>query len=124
MTIDTIFSLMKNPWVLTLLLALAGLLGISVQSSRLKNAKQKAEDEKAHAEYEKRLRQQQQQVVAEAERSKDEFAAKKDEAVSEVVPEIGKVKDIPQEERKELSEPVKGMAKAQVERINKRRAKK
>jgi xanthosine utilization system XapX-like protein len=124
MMIDTIFSLMKNPWVAALLLAIAGLLGISVQSSRLKKAKQKVEDEKAHAEYEKRLRQQQQQVVAEAERSKDEFAAKKDEAVSEVVPEIGKVKDIPQEERKELSEPVKAAAKAQVERINKRRAKK
>lgn len=122
--IDAILSLFKNPWAVSLIFAVAGLFGFSVQSKRLKKAKRKAEDEKAHAEYEKRLRQQQQQVVAEAEQSKDEFAAKKDEAVSEVVPEIGKVKDIPQEERKELSEPVKGMAKAQAERIAKRRAKK
>ena len=63
MTIETILSLFRNPWVAALLLALAGLLGISVQSSRLKKAKQKVEDEKAHAEYEKRLRQQQQQEI-------------------------------------------------------------
>ncbi|MGE4465810.1 hypothetical protein [Sphaerochaeta sp.] len=124
MTIDTIFSLMRNPWVLTLLLALAGLLGISVQSSRLKKAKQKVEDEKAHAEYEKRLRQQQQQLVADSEKAKEEYSDEKDEAVGSVVPEMEKAKAVPKDKQKPLGEDVKTMAKAQAERIAKRRAKK
>lgn len=124
MTIDTILSLFKNPWAVTLLLALAGLLGISVQSSRLKKSKQKVEDEKAHAEYEKRLRQQQQQLVLDSEKAKAEYSEEKDEAVDEVVPEMEKAKALPKEEQKPLGEDVKTMAKAQAERIAKRRAKK
>jgi len=124
MTIDTILSLFKNPWAVTLLLALAGLLGISVQSSRLKKSKQKVEDEKAHAEYEKRLRQQQQQLVLDSEKAKAEYSEEKDEAVDEVVPEMEKAKALPKEEQKPLGDAVKTMAKAQAERIAKRRAKK
>lgn len=124
MMIDTIFSLMKNPWVLTLLIAVAGMLGISVQSSRLKKAKQKVDDEKAHAEYEKRLRQQQQQLVSDSEKAKEEYSDEKDEAVEEVVPEMEKAKALPKEEQKPLGDAVKTMAKAQAERIAKRRAKK
>ena len=122
--IETILSLFRNPWVATLLLAIAGLLGISVQSKRLKKAKQKVEDEKAHAEYEKRLRQQQQQLVADSEKAKEEYSDEKDEAVGSVVPEKEKAKALPEDERKPLGEDVKTMAKAQAERIAKRRAKK
>ena len=124
MTIDTILSLFKNPWAVALLLAIAGLLGISVQSSRLKKSKQKVEDEKAHAEYEKRLRQQQQQLVLDSEKAKAEYSEEKDEAVDEVVPEMEKAKALPKEEQKPLGDAVKTMAKAQAERIAKRRAKK
>lgn len=122
--IETILSLIKNPWAVTLLLFVAGLLGISVQSKRLKKAKQKVEDEKAHAEYEKRLRQQQQQLVADSERAKEEYSDEKDEAVGSVVPEMEKAKAVPKDEQKPLGEDVKTMAKAQAERIAKRRAKK
>ena len=122
--IETILSLIKNPWAVTLLLSVAGLLGISVQSKRLKKAKQKVEDEKAHAEYEKRLRQQQQQLVADSEKAKEEYSDEKDEAVDEVVPEMDKAKALPEDERKPLGDSVKTMAKAQAERIAKRRAKK
>ena len=122
--IETILSLIKNPWAVTLLLSVAGLLGISVQSKRLRKAKQKVEDEKAHAEYEKRLRQQQQQLVADAEKAKEEYSDEKDEAVGSVVPEMEKAKALPEDERKPLGEDVKTMAKAQAERIAKRRAKK
>lgn len=122
--IETILSLFRNPWAVTLLLSVAGLLGISVQSKRLKKAKQKVEDEKAHAEYEKRLRQQQQQLVVDSEKAKDEFVEQSDDIVGQIVPEVNKVKDIPTEQQKPLSDPVKDTAKAQAERINKRRAKK
>ena len=122
--IETILSLIKNPWAVTLLLSVAGLLGISVQSSRLRKAKQKVEDEKAHAEYEKRLRQQQQQLVADSERAKEEYSDEKDEAVGSVVPEMEKAKAVPKDKQKPLGEDVKTMAKAQAERIAKRRAKK
>ena len=122
--IETILSLIKNPWAVTLLLAVAGLLGISVQSKRLKKAKQKADDEKAHAEYEKRLRQQQQQLVSDSEKAKAGYTEKKDDAVEEVVPEMEKAKAVPKDEQKPLGEDVKTMAKAQAERIAKRRAEK
>lgn len=122
--IETILSLIKNPWAMTLLLSVAGLLGISVQSKRLKKAKQKVEDEKAHAEYEKRLRQQQQQLVADSEKAKEEYSDEKDEAVGSVVPEMEKAKAVPKDKQKPLGEDVKTMAKAQAERIAKRRAKK
>jgi hypothetical protein len=122
--IDTILSIIKNPWAVTLLLAVAGLLGISVQSKRLKKAKQKADDEKAHADYEKRLRQQQQQLVSDSEKAKAGYSDEKDEAVDEVVPEMDKAKAVPEDERKPLGEDVKTMAKVQAERIAKRRAKK
>ena len=110
--IETILSLIKNPWAVTLLLSVAGLLGISVQSKRLKKAKQKV-DEKAHAEYEKRLRQQQQQLVADSEKAKEEYSDEKDEAVGSVVPEMEKAKAVPKDEQKPLGEDVKTMAKAQ-----------
>ena len=122
--IDTNLSLIKNPWAVTLLLAVAGLFGISVQSSRLRKAKRKADDEKAHADYEKRLRQQQQQLVADSEKAKEEYSDEKDEAVEEVVPEMEKAKAVPKDEQKPLGDAVKTMAKAQAERIAKRRAKK
>ena len=122
--IETILSLFRNPWAAAMLLALAGLLGISVQSSRLRKAKQKVEDEKAHAEYEKRLRQQQQQLVLDSEKAKEEYSDEKDEAVDEVVPEMDKAKAVPKDKQKPLGEDVKTMAKAQAERIAKRRAKK
>jgi len=122
--IETILFLIKNPWVVALLLSVAGLLGISVQSKRLKKAKQKVEDEKAHAEYEKRLRQQQQQLVSDSEKAKAGYSDEKDEAVGSVVPEMEKAKAVPKDEQKPLGEDAKTMAKAQAERIAKRRAKK
>ena len=122
--IDTVLSLLKNPWAVTLLIAVAGMLGISVQSKRLRKAKQKADDEKAHADYEKRLRQQQQQLVSDSEKAKAGYSDEKDEAVDEVVPEMDKAKALPEDERKPLGDSVKTMAKAQAERIAKRRAEK
>lgn len=101
---------------------LLGLFGI--QSSRLKKSKRQTEEEKAHAEYEKKLREQQQKVVKDAEDVKEEFSDTTDEVVKNVAPEITKAKDIPHEDKKELGDSVKEMAKAQADRIAKRRAKK
>lgn len=122
--IEFIKSLISSQWgiVGVVIALLLGALGI--QTKRVKSNKQKAEDEKAHAEYEKRLRQQQQQLVVDSEKAKDEFVGKRDDIVGQIVPEVNKVKDIPAEQQKPLSDPVKDMAKAQAERINKRRAKK
>lgn len=122
--IEFIKSLISSQWgiVGVVIALLLGALGI--QTKRVKSNKQKAEDEKAHAEYEKRLRQQQQQLVVDSEKAKDEFVEQSDDIVGQIVPEVNKVKDIPAEQQKPLSDPVKDMAKAQAERINKRRAKK
>jgi len=122
--IEFIRSLISSQWgiVGVVIALLLGALGI--QTKRVKSNKQKAEDEKAHAEYEKRLRQQQQQLVVDSEKAKDEFVEQSDDIVGQIVPEVSKVKDIPAEQQKPLSDPVKDMAKAQAERINKRRAKK
>lgn len=122
--IEFIKSLISSQWgiVGVVIALLLGALGI--QTKRVKSNKQKAEDEKAHAEYEKRLRQQQQQLVVDSEKAKDEFVEQSDDIVGQIVPEVSKVKDIPAEQQKPLSDPVKDMAKAQAERINKRRAKK
>lgn len=122
--IEFIRSLISSQWgiVGVVIALLLGALGI--QTKRVKSNKQKAEDEKSHAEYEKRLRQQQQQLVVDSEKAKDEFVEQSDDIVGQIVPEVNKVKDIPAEQQKPLSDPVKDMAKAQAERINKRRAKK
>ena len=122
--IEFIRSLISSQWgiVGVVIALLLGALGI--QTKRVKSNKQKAEDEKAHAEYENRLRQQQQQLVVDSEKAKDEFVGKSDDIVGQIVPEVSKVKDIPAEQQKPLSDPVKDMAKAQAGRINKRRAKK
>ena len=122
--IEFVKSLISSQWgiVGVVIALLLGALGI--QTKRVKSNKQKAEDEKSHAEYEKRLRQQQQQLAMESEKAKDEFVEQSDDIVGQIVPEVNKVKDIPSEQQKPLSDPVKDMAKAQAERINKRRAKK
>lgn len=122
--IEFIKSLISSQWgiVGVVIALLLGALGI--QTKRVKSNKQKAEDEKAHAEYEKRLRQQQQQLVADSEKAKEEYSDEKDEAVGSVVPEMEKAKAVPKDEQKPLGEDVKTMAKAQAERIAKRRAKK
>ena len=122
--IEFIRSLISSQWgiVGVVIALLLGALGI--QTKRVKSNKQKAEDEKAHSEYEKRLRQQQQQLVVDSEKTKDEFVRKSDDIVGQIVPEVHKFNDMPDEQQKPLSDPVKDMAKAQAERINKRRAKK
>ena len=113
-----------NIWaaVAVIISLLLGALG--VQTSRVKKNKQKADDEKKRADEAEKQKQQQQLVVKDAEEHKGEFVKQKDDVIAEIVPEIGKVKDIPAEERRELSDAVKHAAKAQAERINKRRAKK
>ena len=70
------------------------------------------------------LRQQQQQLVADSEKAKEEYSVEKDEAVGWVVPEMEKAKAVPKDEQKPLGEDVKTMAKGQAERNAKRRAKK
>jgi len=113
-----------NPWtaLVAIVVVLLGALGI--QNKRVKSAKQKADDEKQKAQQSEDEKKQQQEVVKQTEQATAEFVGEKDEVVGEIVPEIEKVKDIPQEEQHELSDKVKEAAKAQVERINKRRAKK
>lgn len=108
--------------LVSIIVILLGALGI--QGKRVKSAKEKAKEETQKAQQSEDEKKQQQEVVKQAEQATAEFVGEKDEVVGEIVPEIEKVKDIPKEEQHELSDKVKEAAKAQVERINKRRAKK
>ncbi len=108
--------------IVSIIVVLLGALGI--QTKRVKSAKQKADDKKQKAEQAENTLKKQQGVITNHEIAVSEFNEEKKEVVSEIVPEIEKVKNIPKEEQRELSDKVKEAAKAQVERINKRRAKK
>ena len=113
-----------NIWaaVAVIISLLLGALGI--QTGRVKSAKRKAEDEKRRADEAERQKAQQQQVVTESEERKAEFVKQKDDVISEIVPEVQKVQAMDDADKKPLSDTVKAAAKAQAERIKKRRTKK
>ena len=113
-----------NIWALVAVVVgiLLGALGI--QTGRVKSAKRKAEDEKKRADESERQRARQQQVVTESEEHKVEFVKQKNDVISEIVPEVQKVQSMDDADKKPLSDTVKAAAKAQAERIKKRRTKK
>jgi len=102
----------------TLLLLLLG-----IERKVIKNQKETIKEKEAEVLVLEKTKAEQIAVVESANEQSAAFTEQKDTIIAELVPEITKAKDIPKEEQKPLSDPVKAMAKAQVERIKARNKK-
>jgi predicted Holliday junction resolvase-like endonuclease len=106
-----------NGWsfIIAVIVFVLGLLGI--QTKRINSAKKKVEEQEGVIHNLSQQAENQKKVVQEAEDQKGKIVKQKGDALEEIVPEIGKMQDIPKDEQQPLGDDVKKAAKAQAERI-------
>lgn len=108
--------------VIAVILGLLGIIGI--QSKRISSAKKKDDEKKEVIQHLFQQDRDQKKVLEEHEQEQGKIVKQKGEVLEEIVPEIKEVQDMPEEDKKPLSNTVKAAAKSQVDRINKRRSNK
>ncbi|NCU28738.1 MAG: hypothetical protein EOM85_03670 [Candidatus Moranbacteria bacterium] len=94
-----------------------------IQTKRINSAKKKVEEQKGVIKDLTKVSETQKKVVEDYESEKGRFIKQKGDVLEEIAPEINKVKDIPEAEKKPLSDTVKKAASSQADRINARKKK-
>lgn len=107
-------------------LVIVGLLAtaLRIQSKRISSAKKKADEKEEVIQHLSQQAGDQNKVLKKHEEEQGKIVKQKGEVLEQIVPEIKEIQDMPEEDKKPLSNTVKAAAKSQVDRINKRRSNK